>query len=396
MVSASGSRTSSAASISDWRRRAPDALVADAFARPGHQALAAAFVRAPQFLGGNGMHAIPDVAVGRLLAPVRTEIAIVELVHLERNPTAEVDAVGDVADRNFVHRTRSGHSDCHICRLTSPCSLLTPFERDASRKRQHGHAELAGSCGPCARAPGNRAWDMPRRARRIAEIAVHQFRREIVVAGFDRSVRGEHQAGGGELARFGEDSGRLRLHQVPHMFEREKGRVAFVHVIDGGLQTQGLQRAIAADAEQDLLADAHLAVAAVELVGDVAILRAGIGANVGVEQVERDAADLHPPDLRIDRVPARSHLDHQRLAVASRDRAQRQIVKVVVLVCFLLPARLVQVLAEVSLLIEQPDADQRNAQIAGRLQMIAGENAQAAGEDRETFGESRTRRRSKR
>ena len=73
----------------------------------------------------------------------------------------------------------------------------------------------------------------------------------------------------------------------------------------------------------------------------------------------------------------------------SRDERQRQIVKVVVFVCFLLPARLGQVLPEVSLLIEQADSHQRNAQVAGRLQMVARQNSQAAGEDREAFGQAK-------
>ena len=55
---------------------------------------------------------------------------------------------------------------------------------------------------------------------------------------------------------------------------------------------------------------------------------------------------------------------------------------------FLLPSRLVEILAEVTLLIEQPNADQRHAQIAGGLQVVAGQNAQAAGEDRKTFGQA--------
>ena len=49
--------------------------------------------------------------------------------------------------------------------------------------------------------------------------------------------------------------------------------MALVHVKDGGLEIHGPQRAQAADAEHDLLADARIHVAAVKLVGDVAVLR---------------------------------------------------------------------------------------------------------------------------
>ncbi len=56
------------------------------------------------------------------------------------------------------------------------------------------------------------------------------------------------------------------------------------------------QRPHAADAEEDLLAHAVLGVAAVEPVGDGPI-SGGLSSHVGVEQVQRDAADVGPPDL---------------------------------------------------------------------------------------------------
>ncbi len=62
-------------------------------------------------------------------------------------------------------------------------------------------------------------------------------------------------------------------HEDAHLLERQKGRVAFVHVEDGGLEAQRLERAHAADAQHDLLPDARIVIAAVERIGDVAILR---------------------------------------------------------------------------------------------------------------------------
>ena len=99
--------------------------------------------------------------------------------------------------------------------------------------------------------------------------------------------------------------------------------------------------------------------------------------DVGIQQIQRQRAP--PARARLARTPdrpARSTSTTTGLP-SSGDECQRQIMKVVVFVGFLLPARLAQVLAEISLLIEQPDADQRHAQVAGRLQMIARQNAQA-------------------
>ena len=62
--------------------------------------------------------------------------------------------------------------------------------------------------------------------------------------------------------------------------------------------------------------------------------------------------------------------------------------KVVVLVGFLLPTGAVEVLAEISLLIEQSHADERQSQVTGRLEVIAGQHSEAAGKDRQALGDA--------
>ena len=71
------------------------------------------------------------------------------------------------------------------------------------------------------------------------------------------------------------------------------------------------------------------------------------------------------------------------LAVASDGRLHRQLVDVGVEVLFVLPAVVVEALAEVALVVEQADADERDAQVAGALDVVAGEHAEAAGVDRQ-------------
>ena len=92
--------------------------------------------------------------------------------------------------------------------------------------------------------------------------------------------------------------------------------MAFVHVINRGLQAERLQRAMSADAEEDLLFQAHLQIAAVELIGDIAIFRA-IGGHVGIEQEEIDPAHPNPPDLHRHHPSVVGHFDGQRTPVRS-------------------------------------------------------------------------------
>ena len=57
----------------------------------------------------------------------------------------------------------------------------------------------------------------------------------------------------------------------PNAFEREESRVALVHVKDFRVDSERAERFHAADAEHDLLADAHFEIAAVKLRGDQTI-----------------------------------------------------------------------------------------------------------------------------
>ena len=80
-----------------------------------------------------------------------------------------------------------------------------------------------------------------------------------------------------------------------------KRAVAFVQMKNAGRDAQGLQRAEAADAEQQFLANAGARVAAVEPRSQLAIL-GGVAFDVGIEQEQIAAADVHAPDLGEDGV----------------------------------------------------------------------------------------------
>ena len=67
--------------------------------------------------------------------------------------------------------------------------------------------------------------------------------------------------------------------------QHDERRVAFVEVPDGRVEPERAQRPHAADAEDDLLLDARLAVAAVEARRELAIPRRVL-LEIGVEQIE--------------------------------------------------------------------------------------------------------------
>ena len=68
--------------------------------------------------------------------------------------------------------------------------------------------------------------------------------------------------------------------------------MAFVEVENAGGDAHGAQGAEAADAEQQFLADAGAAIAAVEAGGELAVFW-GVAGDVGIEQEQGAAADLY-------------------------------------------------------------------------------------------------------
>ena len=152
--------------------------------------------------------------------------------------------------------------------------------------------------------------------------------------------------------------------------------MALVHVEDRRLEAEPAQHANAADPEHELLAHAVLAIAAVQRVRDVA-RPVGIALDLRVEEIERHAPDLHPPDAEPhrDELPVRvGHLDDR----SHRHERERQPARVVARVALELAVVRVQPLPEVAATVVEADADERDAELGRRLEMVAGKDAETA------------------
>ena len=124
-------------------------------------------------------------------------------------------------------------------------------------------------------------------------------------------------------------------------------------------------------------------ISSVQPVGNLAMFRS-IRRDIGVQQKKPQPANVDTPDLGGDFSIRKFHPnDHV------RDQLDRPCVKIIVFERFLLPAGGVQILAEVSLLVQQSHTDQRKAEVARSFQVVSGQNAQAAGKDRKTLGDSK-------
>ena len=76
---------------------------------------------------------------------------------------------------------------------------------------------------------------------------------------------------------------------------------------------------------------------------------------------------------------------HERLAVGAEHRFQRHVFRVHQIVEFGLPVVRVNGLLKIAFAVEQADADEAEAEVAGGFGVVAGEDAEAAGGDRQRF-----------
>ena len=319
----------------------------------------------------------PDARV----LPAHAEVAIVKALHLRREPGRDMHAVGDVADGNGVRGLAGKERPPHLARD------LAVQRRDgvgAARELQaeDGHAERFLVVGGIDAAEAHEI--LVSNAELLAqrpEVLLDQVRREAVVAGGHGRVGGEDDLAG-NLHRGGFEVDALFLHTVADGLEDGEAAVAFVEVEHAGRDAHRLDGAETADTEQQLLTDAGARVASVEARSEFAVL-GRVALNVGVEQEEIAAADLDLPNFCTDRPAAGPDLHDDGLAVGTDGGLHGELIDVGADVLLLLPSSLVEALQEVALAVEQPDADQRNVEVGGALDVVSGEHAEAARVDRQ-------------
>ena len=268
-----------------------------------------------------------------------------------------------------------GKSGANIALATLPCSRLTPLTRAAMRMPSAAMLKTPGS--PVSLG-SQRQQALEREAGRhpaAAEVARHEITREAVDAGGHRRVRREDGACAHDLQRMlGIDS---VLDEAAHALHREEAGVALVHVEHGGLDATGRERLDTADAEQDLLAQPVLAVAAVQAVGDGALGRR-IGVHVRVQQEQLDPPDVDAPEPGVQHGTGERHGDECLRAVRAEHGRHGQERRVEFDELLLLGASSRQQLAEIAVAVEEADADDRNAEVARRLEVVAGQDPQPA------------------
>ena len=291
--------------------------------------------------------------------------------------------IGDIAD-GILGRRELAPVVGHQLRRDDTVQAADAVDMPRAGQREARHVEQARR-GRRARERQERVDPDAEFADEIAEVREHQLVAERIVAGRDRRVRRECALAGNRL----DGGGQLEpaSAQFAQQLERQERGMAFVHVPDGGRESERAQCTHAADAENHFLTDAYRLIAAIQTMRDVTIgwriLR-----HVGVEQHDANASHERLPQAR-NHIPA-SHLHGHGdpRAVGGSDRLYRQIARIVITIARVLHAIAVHALREISLAVQQTDRDEIQPLVARGLAVIAGEHAETAGVDREALVEA--------
>ena len=325
---------------------------------------------------------LDSVAGGR--APLRAQRRRQQFVELTGRPRLQVDAVGYVTDRDLV----DGQSRPESRPLLTGHATVQSAHAVAVARASHGEDRRAERVG---RVVATISTECEQRLGLDAELAgvareeaLRDGRGEVVVTGGDGRVGREHETGPHRLLGLGEVQTLLR-HDATDSFEHGEGAVPLVQVQDVRLDADRREGAHAAHTEHQLLGDARLDVAVVEARGDRLVDRR-IRLDRGVEEVERAAPDDGSIDRDLDVAARQGHRDVHGAPVVVAHEFDRHLTRRRHVPGLVLASVAVEPLVRRAP-VEQPDADERDAERARRLELLGRHRPESTGEDRQRVGE---------
>ena len=356
--------------------------VGQAFAQGVDERLLLGAAGGPEFIVGNGLHLVPGGIFGMHVEPVGAEVVPQQNAEGGAHIGGGVHAVGHMADGQFRFGEALPDIAPHAAGNHAVHGAHTVGLRGHAQG-EHRHVEVVGVAAVLT-AESEEVGPFQTEHLGIGlEVAAHEIHGEAFVAGVHGGVRGEHAGAADEGLGFIEGEV-VALHVLTQAFQHEEGGVAFVHVPHGRRDAEGGQHAHAADAQQDFLTHAHVAVGLIEAGGDAAVVVAVLG-HVGIHEVQRHAAHLQLPDAGVEGAGTEGQGDHERVALVVEHGFKGQAGGLILGVLRVLMTALVHGLLKVAVQVEEAHADEGQAFVAGGLQVVAGKDAQTAGIKLQTF-----------
>ncbi len=311
---------------------------------------------------------------GRLTTvPAVAEFGVEQVLQVGAGPRASVHTVGDRGDRVAA----GNHREQSTADLTVKLRNTVRPRRDVQAQGRH-----VEHLGAVVRIGAERRYVVDRVTPGIgprSQVRIDQRTREAVDTGRHRRVGGEQNVRLDLLDGLCKRGGTAGSAGVIEQRQREESGVALVRVIHTRLPTDRRHGTRPADAEHEFLFEAMQLVAAVEAVGDPSV-RNRVDGQVGVEQQQRNPADVEPPHSGGYEPVGDRDLDHDaRVDAAEVGRGIR--------FDSLGLLAVLEQLTEEPVAVEQPDTGQRGAQVAGRLEVVTRQDPQPAGVLRHDFAD---------
>jgi len=329
----------------------------------------------PEILVGNLRDVLPDGGVVVTLDPVGTEPAVEEQLHLRLDPRGDVNPIGDGVDGNSLRSRFRPEA------LPHPAGHLAVAQAHAvaegrELQRHDGHVEA----GPGVRRVDAETEELvaaQAEGRPVgAEVLFHQVEGEDIVAGGNGRV-GREDGRVAHLPRRLLEGKPLVLDFFANPLQERKRRVPLVEVQDRAVDAQGVEHLVAADPQDDLLAQPQLPVADVEALRDAPVPGV-VRFNVRVHEIQGNPAHVDLPDRHMDGGLDEGNLDDNLPSLGVKNAGDGGRVAVEGLVHALLPAVVADVLHHVPLGVHEPHGDQRDPQVAGLLDVVPGQEPQPA------------------
>jgi len=207
----------------------------------------------------------------------------------------------------------------------------------------------------------------------LAQGGVDLLGAEGVVSRWDRCVGGEDSVGP-HLGQ-GVVQGRTCVQQLTDPLHHHEGGMTLVGVPHVRRDPNGPEHPNPTHSKNPFLAQTVLVAALVELLGQVPV-RLIVLRKVGVQEEDGRPPHHHLPSPDMHGTAIEGHGSQGPRALPVQDRLERGQVRVELGLIVFLPPFQRQVLIEVTLQVEQPHADHRDAQVRRRLAVVAGQHAQ--------------------
>ena len=343
----------------------------------GHKVALELLADSPDLLIGKFVHSVKALLVIVMCLELGAEHLGVQLLPLLRRPGGIVDAVGHVAHMELLGKVSRVHvGEDVLADLAMEHGHAVDVLRDV--RGEDAHRELLVDVGRMGLAEGHHGGPVYLEDGRImAEILAEHTLVESVMAGRDGSVGRKERRCAHDLHGFAELEVFL-LDILAKALQADECGMALIAVIHLGIDSEPAQCADTADAEKDLLLQAVLPIAAVELMGNGTVL-GKVGLPVCVEEIEVGTADRHLPDAGDDIAPRESHARSHPVALGVKHGLCRDLEEILRLVLGHLVTIGGKLLGEVTEAVQETDGDEVDVHVTRLLEVVAGEDAETTG-----------------